>query len=308
VLRGLNAVGKSTIEQAISLMLAGRSESTDDRGSGAKDLIRKGEDKALVGAQLVLDGQERQLRMSLTEKSGRTLTAKNPKDESWSGSELIDYLKINRDVLTCLCNGRFFIDMDEAQQKNFLAGIVLPQSHSWDATMIAPCATLGINVNWAAPPFEVIDEAYQLAYRQRTVVNGALKVWTLPEKPAATTLSVADIRSKLAERQKQRTELAVERERLLGDYERQKKGAERMAKRRTDSEAKRNFAEQAKTIATQNVLTEKRLDALKKVAEHEAQAKLLDAKVLSITASQVTNEDRIAKLMDPDAKGSRRQT
>jgi DNA repair exonuclease SbcCD ATPase subunit len=290
VVRGINAVGKSTIEQAIELMLAGRSGATDDRGAGAKELIRKGADKALVGAQITIDGSVRKLRMSLTEKSGRTLTAKNGDDNS---PELVDYFRTNRDTLSCLCNGRFFIDMDEAEQKDFLAGIVLPRIVTWDESVQKDSVGVGMKVDWSAPPFEVIDAAYGYVYESRRVVNVALKAWQKPAAVPEATIDAEEIRRRLAERQSQRTSLAVARSSKLDAYERTEMLVALNDKKRAKLTEK--IRQMESELGQIKSLGEAALKGFKKVAAQEDKAKQLDQQLSDIAAALKATEIAITK-------------
>ena len=89
VFRGENGAGKSSIEAALEILLTGRSEQTDDKGSGLRDLIRRGTEKSAITAEIEDGGRLVKMRCSVTEKSGRTVIIKDPADESWTGS---DYL------------------------------------------------------------------------------------------------------------------------------------------------------------------------------------------------------------------------
>lgn len=291
IFRASNSAGKSAIADAISLMLCGRADRTDDRGAGAKEMIRKGEDKALVGAQVMFGKDESSLRMSLTEKSGRTLMAKNGKEES---PEIIEYLATRRDVLSCLCNTNYFIDMKENEQKDFLAGIVLPKHIEWTEEIKSIAHGAGFTPVWTLSPFYLIDNMYGSAYDKRTDTNRALRALAIPDKPADSTLNIDDIRARLAERQKQRTELAVQRMQLLDKHETQVKAVDKLAHQRTHLGFKLNTAKLQ--LSGMKCLGDEAVKHLKKVAAQEQKAKLLDEQISSITRAQRVNQDALNAL------------
>src|ERR1017187_7404737 len=101
VVRGDNGAGKSSIEQAVEMLLTGRSSSTDDKGSGSRDLIRRGLDKCAITAEIEDGARTIKMRCSITEKSGRTVILKDPADESWTGSDYVTMLAMKREVLDC---------------------------------------------------------------------------------------------------------------------------------------------------------------------------------------------------------------
>src|SRR5690348_15612548 len=180
VLRGLNGSGKSSVEQAIEMLLCGKSDSTDERGAGSRDLIRKGASKAVIEAEIADGGETRHVRCSITEKSGRSGTAVKGNE---SCSDYLDYLSMNSAVLSALINGRRFVDMAPAKQKELLAAIILPSRYDWPEWVKDAAAKTSVSLNWSASPFEFLDDGYKKAYAERTVVNRQLKEWRAPEVP-----------------------------------------------------------------------------------------------------------------------------
>ena len=220
VYRGENGAGKSSVEQAFQMLLSGRSESTDDKGSGSRDLIRRGSDKCAITVEItdkaLLGDRTAKMRCSITEKSGRTVIIKDPADESWTGADFLSTLAMKREILDCLCNGRYFIDMDDARQKKLLAGIILPTSVTWDDWVEGAVNDCSLTVDWSFKAFDVIRMAYDAAYEERKQINRRIKDWKEPEPVPVQEMDAQAIRARLAERQAERTKLAISRNEAIG--------------------------------------------------------------------------------------------
>jgi DNA repair exonuclease SbcCD ATPase subunit len=184
-IRGANRRGKSSIGQAIEFSITGRCDSTDARGAGAAELIRQGCDKAIIQMKLQAN-REVQLRCSLTEASGRTLTFADPKDADWTGDSLKQYLDAQRDVLSCVLNSHYFIGLDANAQKALLSSVIVPDSYDWpvglaqkldDAGIVGPSDTRWMNDS----PFETIERFYKLSFDFRRDINRDLKNLRIPE-------------------------------------------------------------------------------------------------------------------------------
>jgi len=107
VIRGKNCAGKSSLEQAIELTLAGHAEGTTADGKGSVGLIRLGEKKALVDVHIADGDNERLIQMALN-GTARDVLVTNPKDPQWVGGEKMrEWLKLNRETISCLCNNPF---------------------------------------------------------------------------------------------------------------------------------------------------------------------------------------------------------
>jgi len=279
IVRGLNGVGKSSLEQAIEFLLTGRAESTDDRGAGAKDLIHKGAEKAYITAEIEQDGEKRKLRCILTEKSGRDVKAKRDDDPSYKGEDWIQWLASKRDIISCLVNGRYFVDMAPAAQKELLAGIILPDSYIWPDWVEGAVANAGIKVDWSGKPFDIIASVYDQAFKDRTAVNREIKQWQEPVQPASSDVSVDDIRAKLKMRQDERTALALERQKLLSGYQssiadkdRAQKSVQRLEQR---LEAERSTMNEVSS----RILSPAKVKELQKIADGAKRAIELDTQI-----------------------------
>ncbi len=50
---------------------------------------------------------------------------------AYAGEEWKGMLALYPDVLSCLCNNRYFVDLAPRHQADILASIILPKTHTW---------------------------------------------------------------------------------------------------------------------------------------------------------------------------------
>ncbi len=228
IFRGENGSGKSSVEQALQMLFTARSESTADNGNGSRDLIRRGEDKASITAE-ILERDDAvhpiKMRCSITEKSGRAVQIKKESDPAWTGTDYLAYLALNRDVLDCLINGRRFIGLKDDAQKSLLAAVILPTRVVFDDWVEKAVNDCGLVLDWSKKAFDLIEEGYKNAYSERTAINRLIKEWREPDPVPVQEQDAQAIRARLADRQAVRTALAVERQKQIDAS--QQKGRQR---------------------------------------------------------------------------------
>lgn len=225
-IRGSNGSGKSTVRNCFNALVTGRTDFTNEKGQFLEQIIRSGEDKCVITSEVVEDGETRILRASITEKSGRTPTCKRADDAGYTGTDYLAALAMKRDILRVLIDGSWFFNplRSEADQKELLASIILPATVEFDAWVWPALEEVGLakQINRDQKPFDLINDIGApntgLAYKERTAVNRYLKDWREPEKPAAQTVSVADIRQRLKDRQDKRTQTAIDREKVVSAF------------------------------------------------------------------------------------------
>lgn len=200
VVRGANAVGKSSIEQALEITLGGRTESTTDDGKGSKGLIRAGQKKAGIKIA-VSDGEEERVIQCALNDTARNIIVTKPGDDQWNGgAKWAGWLQQNRDAFSCLINNRYFVDLPDAQQKDVLASIVLPKTYEWPEWVKPMANGLGLKINWQLTPFEIITVGYEQAYKARTDINRDVKNHKIPEGSVELADEYEAIREKLGAR------------------------------------------------------------------------------------------------------------
>ena len=115
---GSNGAGKTSIQAAIEMLLTGKCQWTDRKGSGADELIRHGEKKAIIEGEIAGIG-----------KATRTIPG-GLKVENWSGNStlqqktLYEQLNTSERVINAVLNTSSFIDMDGKEQKDMLFNLM----------------------------------------------------------------------------------------------------------------------------------------------------------------------------------------
>jgi DNA repair exonuclease SbcCD ATPase subunit len=282
VFRGANHHGKSTIEQGIQYALAARSESTNAAGAGADEyLLRKDADIARIYLDLLIDDKVDKLRATISRKSGRTLATKDA-DGVDTTNTLNPWLRSHAEVISCLTNSRYFVDLDPAKQKDILSSIVLPQTYDgWDAEIVDTARSLGIDVSgWTtAHPFEVIGTTYDIAFEMRKNNNRDMKNFVAPNGDYSDAGDVDEIRSRLTERRNQLSEAQKKRATMLANVV----TAETVAQRKKSVQDRIDRATAKHTEETR-CLT-------------EYQAKILDKKALK-TNQTLAAQSKLATKLD----------
>jgi DNA repair exonuclease SbcCD ATPase subunit len=201
VIRGENAVGKSSIEEALGFLLAGRTLATGSNGQGAHRLIHADADKAVITGELA---NGTRMRASLTEKGGRNFQSKN--------GDLPP--AIPRDAWSCLCSTRYFFRLKPEEQRDLLANLVVPAEVE---TPPEGLEVLGPAMKTCS--LRDIDDAYKIAFEERTDVNRRIRDWREPEKPSDEEIDVDAVRAQIGERQQELDDAKDERRKLLKDSE-----------------------------------------------------------------------------------------
>ena len=281
---GLNHAGKSGIENSLEFAFTGRCDVTE--GSKARkqtDLLRFGTDIGSIETLIDLDGVPVEIRASLSTRSGLNVTRRNPQDKSWDPTLLAEDMKVDKVVLSCLCNNRVFVGSSPDDQKSLLSAIILPPAHEWPEPIKADLHNARITPDWSATPFDIIEFSYNKAFKARTDVNRSIKDWRPPQDSGKYDgPPVEDIRQVLATRQKERTDLAVEQQRLSGAIT-QAAQAEGNHKRRA-LEAKARIETEKKERATiaEAALSKAAIKKLETEAAGLAKAEALDAEAQGI--------------------------
>lgn len=283
--RGENGAGKSSIESGLNFTFTGRCVATDDKGSGGKDLIRRGNDKAAITLDLTHDKRPIRMRCSITEKSGRTVQIKDPSDASWTGSEFTNMLAANREVLDCLINGRYFTEMELARQQKLLAAIILPQSYEFEKWAVKAMADCHIGIDWLLKPVEVINQAYAKAFDERKLVNRLIKEWKEPPEISGELPDVDAIHARLADRQSQRNELDGKRRAVILAFEQSKTKHAGLKERGINLQARLTENLNRKREVGADVLSKAALKEKTTTAARVKDAVALDAEIAKIQGS-----------------------
>jgi exonuclease SbcC len=295
--RGANGGGKSSVEQAIQYLLTGRCEGTNDKGAGSRDLIRRGADKSAITAE-ILNGSADAIKMraSLTEKSGRTVQVKKEADPSWTGSDWLGMLALQRETLDCLSNSRYFVGMDDARQKALLAAIILPAQVKFDPWVESAVNQCGLAVDWSMKAWDLIALAYDKAYKERTLINRIIKEWKEPEPVTAQTMDLKEIQARIGQRQNERTQLAVDRQRILDKWERANTGAAKLGEKIKALEDKLVTEQTRRAAVAKDQLSKTALKEAERLAAGAEKAKKIDADIARIQADVAAYRKQMSRV------------
>jgi AAA domain len=306
VIRGVNAGGKSTIEQAIELTLAGHAEGTTADGKGSVGLIRLGEKKSLVDVYIADGENERLIQMALN-GTARDVLVTNPKDLEWSdrkaegdtrtnGEKMRDWLKLNRETISCLCNNRYFVELKEDEQKNILAAIILPKTYDWPDWLKPAMAQFKLAIDWSESPYVIIEKGYDLAFKTRTDVNREAK----NHQVAAGDISEAENVEAYEERIKERE---GELEQAIRASSGAKGAADARASERVQAERRRDeanarIAREGRMVADAEakLLSKAKLAEAEKIAKGTAKAATLDDEIRQINTTLGIKREAFAKI------------
>lgn len=306
VIRGANHSGKTSLVHALELALAGRAEPTDDRGAGAKELVRTGAEggKALVKLRLQNDPtveEFRDIRCSLTLASGRTVQVNNPADKEAKGDDFAYWLTTKRDILSCLINGGYFVGLAEKDQKALLAGIVLPESYDgWSAVMVSILRELKLKFNAAGKPFDEIASVYKQAFDERRDTNRDIKNHVIPEGDTTLAGDVAILRAEIAEAEQTRDNLLRKKTQIeSADTAREQKLTSLTGQRETAS-AKLSAEQQSVETFKKKVLSKAVLKDTQAQAAKKDKASELDTAITISTTKIAEYKEALAKVKELD--------
>lgn len=198
VIRGPNAAGKSTLAQAFGYLLAGRSADTGENGQGGERLIRAGAKKAMVMAKLRSGAKA---RVTLTPKSGRDFQFK---DGEWP--------RFSRDVLSCLCETSYFLDLPEKRQHELIGAMVIPPDAELPEPLLEIIARTGApRPGEQANANDYLAMLYQQSFEMRRDAKRDLKNLIPVEPPDAEAFPLEEVRTRLFQRRNERDATRDER-------------------------------------------------------------------------------------------------
>lgn len=282
ILRGGNFAGKSSIAQAISMLLTPSTDGLDSSGRGFATKIKRGESKAMISGEIVGKSHIVLRTVKLdTNTTGRTDRTECIDDPEWHPAPFDKFLETNRAALGVCLNTSAFMLMDEKSQKSLLAKLALPSHYDFPPEkMDAVEKALGPGqVNFTEEPFTVIEKAYKLLYAERQTVNRQVKEFVIPEAVSGAKVDSAELQIQLEAAQEKRLSIVAAK-----DVAVQKANAVEV--------------QRAKLTTEVNALLQKNDEYKKAIAE-------LDLKILSVEklreikelAEKKDERDQIARLI-----------
>lgn len=302
VIRGDLASGKSSIQYAIEWLLTGRVSVTGDGlkvtdadGKGSRELMRDETQEMSVSALLEGGG-----KMRATLSAAKGVRNFGVADLS---IDFVDTLKANREVLSCLCNNRYFLHLNPDRQKLLLSSLVLPAQYEFELASRNDCAECGIVVNWALQPFEVIASVYGQAFEKRTLVNRDLKAAVIPsndQDPPAHTEEEA--RTRIHELNRQRTDLLVAKKDRLTAHTTAAQAWTSAIDIRDGMDAKIAREEEAEAQAKAQVRSKKQVSDLEAIAKNAAAVTALDTELIELVVKTGALEEKGKHLANLSSK------
>jgi hypothetical protein len=204
VIRGDLAQGKTKLSQAIQLSFAKICDGIDGKGSGFRDKIRLGQDKAIITAGLETAQGTIQIRTTYGPgKRGRdsVVIAGEGGNAVNLAAGFQQYLQRSEERFSCVLDSEYFT-RPGTDQRAILASLVLPTHHDFDAKMKELVEKhLGKVIDWNASPVAVIDKVFgdksSGVYNARTQAKAALGAIYIPQKPVQPQYPAELVQQKL---------------------------------------------------------------------------------------------------------------
>lgn len=296
VFRGANHRGKTSIVQGIEIGLAGRSESTDERGAGAKDLIRTDSPDGKASIRMIFQNDPnsdkyRALRCVLSDKGREAFITDPGDDKNLEGAEKTsNWLKNNRDVVSCCVNGRRFVDLEPKEQKIMLANIVLPASYDWDIDTVSRIRTSGLidSFNPKGSPFDVIAKMYKASFDARRDLKRDIGAFEMPSGDTSMAGDVQRVRDEIAELHSKKSGAEAIKETIIKESSRRETAAKLLADQLRDANTELSTEQQQVDMFTKKVIPKARLKDVQALAAKKDNALELEA---SIAKAQRELED-----------------
>jgi hypothetical protein len=285
VIRGPNAAGKSTLAQGFGYLLAARSADTGENGQGGEKLIRMGQKKATIVAKLRSGAKA---RVTLTPKSGREF---QHKDGEWPA--------YSRDVLSCLCSTRYFVDLPSRQQHDLIGAMVIPPDAPIDPRVSQLANSLGV-ASEATAAYDWLTAIYDAAFAERRDAKRDAKNLLPVEAPDGEAFPIEEVRTRLYQRRQERDAKLVERSSLLQAQQTWRRDHSSLRERqatlqgRETAEAQRAQAFEAKLLSDADVAKHH------KTIEREGERQRLTQRFNEIEAELRQREQEKSQLLQLD--------
>ena len=218
VLRGRNFSGKTSLAEGLSLAVTPTTWGLSMKGDGYARKIKRGENKAIIEADL--QGVNRIIRRTTTLGFiSRTQTSEDINDPDWNSRLFDKLLDDKKAALGVAINTRSFMSLvysrDEDAQKNLLAQLVLTARYEFDKDIVAEVESiLGEGtINFSGEPFAVINVSYKKLFSERQDANKKLKEFRIPDAlPRPQGVNSESLKTQLSVLREDRQKQSVERD------------------------------------------------------------------------------------------------
>lgn len=290
VIRGLNHAGKSSIREAISMLLATVTEGLDALGRGFIAKIMHEEEKAVICGEI--QGREHLVQRTITlntNATGRDARTLCLDDKTWHPLPFENFLEYRKPALAVALNTDYFlVNFSEAQQKDLMGQLVLPETFDFPPDKIkATEQSIGPGVvNFKGNPMEAITKAYKKLYDERTAVNRQIRDFAIPDAiPIPTGKTSTAIQHAVSEAQDKRRQIDLKKTeamRKAGDANAKRA---RLEERIAGHERKVNEERQRLSTITKDIMPQAKHKSAKEYAEKKAQLDTLESQRRTNTAT-----------------------
>lgn len=305
VVRGANRNGKTSIAEALSLVLTPTTWGLSVKGDGYIRKIKRGESKSILQADL--QGSNRLIRRTVTlnvNSSGRTTISEDVNDPGWNSVKFDKLLEDKRTALSIAINTRAFQSMiysgDEKAQKNLLAQLVLPPRYDFPKDIVAD--TMDIlrldSMFFECDPFLVIDKAYKGLFAERQDINRKVKEFIIPDPlPRPQGVNSESLKSQLSTLRDMRIMKAGDRDTAAKKATEETLKRERASAKIETLEAVLRASKEALQALQANILPNP--VAVQEVADRKSEYDRLDREISRLILEEealISERDRLFKL------------
>lgn len=173
--RGLNKTGKSAIVMGVEMALAGRCSATDEAGKGYEELISEGAQAGTVTVHCA--HPECTITLVLDRTAGRTLKIETG-GNIITGQNAREWITRNiapPDVINACLNAWRFMMLDEAEQAELLARVLLPAKLTLAPAISTWLKANALGVVEKPTLFQTIEATHKAIATARTDVNRRLR-------------------------------------------------------------------------------------------------------------------------------------
>lgn len=276
VIRGRNGAGKSSVQMALELLLTGRCELTDARGSGGQDLISCASRELAIEAWALIDAPGSDFQMVYRRSHAGSMFTVGNVAAGKTAAEWVTRNIAPQGVLSSVLNAHRFLELKPAEQKALLAAALENEPVAVSRDIVAKARSIACfpltdpepkvqNVAQLEQVYKYLFDARTQANRELTAI-GELKG---PERPEDMP-ALHDVRLKIAGLENQRTALLLERTRLVSQA--------------TPAIVRRKAAETQRETFRAMLLSEDELAKARATADAKEKAELLDAELVRLAS------------------------
>ena len=306
LIKGGNGQGKTSLGQAISLNLAGTTMGLSSDGKGFAEKVAQGEKQSVITTEI--QGQhilEKTVTLSMTSRN-EVVKCLDAPDETKAIKGLENFLTRYSDALKIALNTDYFVRMNEKDQKNLLAKLVLPSRYDFPQDKVTSVnGLLDSPIDFSGEPFAVIETAYKKLYKEREAVNRDVKNFVIPDAlPIPKGVDSESLQKELTGIREQRVKLQAERDEAVAKAN--KVEVERATLQTKIENLRAKVDEGKKTIHAldSDILPDEELDKLESIADRAEELEKLKSQHSGFLGAMRTVDEQIKRLRDVQDQGA----